>query len=206
MGRADFARELTLFRERAGLSVRSVAKDLGLSPSTVGGYFGGAHLPPVRLLPGLLAACGVADAAAVEALTEELVRLRRMSSGQGARVSPYRGLACFEPEQADVFFGREEVTARLYQRLDERRRAGRPLVVVVGPSGSGKSSVLRAGLVPLLGRERGGGVVLFPPRAHPLTQLATPLAPLAEQRVARIVEALWSDPAAAAALVREPLA
>ncbi|MBV9808635.1 MAG: protein kinase [Solirubrobacterales bacterium] len=55
---------------------------------------------------------------------------------------PYRGLLAFEPENRDYFFGREAVVAELIARLAPGR-----LVAVVGASGSGKSSVLRAGLI-----------------------------------------------------------
>ncbi|MEU1292023.1 helix-turn-helix domain-containing protein [Streptomyces sp. NPDC005840] len=203
--RAAFARELTSFREHAGLSVREIAKLLDQRASTVGGYFGGRHLPPVRLLPVLLEACGVTDTQTVAALTDDLVRLRQTSYGRARGVSPYRGLASFEPEQADLFFGREEATARLRRRLAERQAAGRPLVLVVGASGSGKSSLLRAGLVPALRAEGRARVELFTPRAHPLTELAARLAPGAGRPVPEIVEALRSDPGACARFVSEPL-
>ena len=55
---------------------------------------------------------------------------------------PYRGLLAFEPEDRDYFFGREEVVEELLGRLAPGR-----LVAVVGASGSGKSSVLRAGVI-----------------------------------------------------------
>ena len=55
---------------------------------------------------------------------------------------PYRGLLAFEPEDTEYFFGREPVVEELIGRLAPRR-----LVALVGPSGSGKSSVLRAGLI-----------------------------------------------------------
>ena len=55
---------------------------------------------------------------------------------------PYRGLLAFEPEDRNYFFGREEVVGELLARL-----ASRTLVAVVGASGSGKSSVLRAGVI-----------------------------------------------------------
>ncbi|MCF0085839.1 MULTISPECIES: AAA family ATPase [unclassified Streptomyces] len=203
--RAEFARVLTSFKEHAGLSVRELAKTLDLRPSTVGGYFGGRHLPPIRLLPVLLEACGITDAMMVEALTEDLIRLRQTSSGRGSAVSPYRGLASFEPEQVHLFFGREETTARLRRRLARRQEAGRPLMFVVGPSGSGKSSVLRAGLVPQLEAEEGARVVLFTPQSHPLTELAARLAPSAGRPVPEIVEELRSDPARSARFAPAPL-
>ena len=55
---------------------------------------------------------------------------------------PYRGLLAFEPEDRHLFFGREEVVADLLSRVARGR-----LLAVVGPSGSGKSSLLRAGVL-----------------------------------------------------------
>ena len=58
---------------------------------------------------------------------------------------PYRGLEAFGEEDAPYFFGRDADIAQLVDAV-----AGRPLVAVAGPSGSGKSSLVRAGLVPRL--------------------------------------------------------
>jgi hypothetical protein len=60
-------------------------------------------------------------------------------------VCPYKGLARFEADDAEFYFGRERLTAELVARL-----VGAGLVGVIGPSGSGKSSLLRAGLLPAL--------------------------------------------------------
>jgi len=67
---------------------------------------------------------------------------------------PYRSLASYGPADADLFVGRERLVAELTARVLDRR-----LVAVVGASGSGKSSIVRAGLVPLVrsGRLPGGG-------------------------------------------------
>jgi hypothetical protein len=56
---------------------------------------------------------------------------------------PYRGLPRFEPKDADVFFGREKLASRLLELTCTRR-----VTAVFGPSGSGKSSPMRAGLTP----------------------------------------------------------
>jgi WD40 repeat protein/serine/threonine protein kinase len=61
------------------------------------------------------------------------------------RSCPYKGLASFQPEDASVFFGREDVVGDLLRRLQTNR-----VLVVAGPSGSGKSSLVRAGLLPAL--------------------------------------------------------
>jgi WD40 repeat protein/DNA-binding SARP family transcriptional activator len=86
-------------------------------------------------------------------------------------VCPFKGLASYEEHDAEYFFGRERLIAELVARL-----VGAPLLGVVGPSGSGKSSVVRAGLLPALA----GGVlpgseaweqVLIRPGEHPLDEL-----------------------------------
>ena len=88
---------------------------------------------------------------------------------------PYKGLARFEASDADNFFGRERLVAELVARVSEAS-----LVTVVGPSGSGKSSLLRAGLLPALaagvlaGAEPWRTVALCP-GAHPTEELATRL-------------------------------
>jgi DNA-binding SARP family transcriptional activator len=69
------------------------------------------------------------------------------------RRNPYKGLRPFAEADAGDFFGRESLVARLHERLGEVARGGHCLLVV-GPSGSGKSSVLRAGLLPCLRPER----------------------------------------------------
>ncbi|MCD6014638.1 MAG: transcriptional activator domain [Solirubrobacterales bacterium] len=94
-------------------------------------------------------------------------------------VCPFRGLAPFEAGQAEYFFGRERLVAALVARL-----VGSALLAVFGPSGSGKSSLLRAGLLPALangvlpGSER-WRQVLIRPGAHPLAELGRALERLA---------------------------
>jgi DNA-binding SARP family transcriptional activator/ABC-type glycerol-3-phosphate transport system substrate-binding protein/energy-coupling factor transporter ATP-binding protein EcfA2 len=68
--------------------------------------------------------------------------------------NPYKGLRSFGELDSADFFGRETLIGRLIDRLSEVMEAGR-FLTVVGPSGSGKSSVVRAGLIPAL---RGGAI------------------------------------------------
>jgi hypothetical protein len=95
------------------------------------------------------------------------------------RRSPYPGLAPFAAQDAAVFFGREPETARLVELLQPtlQRGPGR-FVAVVGPSGSGKSSLLRAGLLPRLDRLPERWVLLPPllPGRQPTANLAGCLA------------------------------
>lgn len=87
-----------------------------------------------------------------------------------ASVCPYRGLDPFREEDARFFVGREAFVCTLLEKIGQR-----PLVGVVGASGSGKSSVVLAGLVPSL-RQRADGRVweigIMRPGSHPLRQLA----------------------------------
>jgi WD40 repeat protein len=86
-----------------------------------------------------------------------------------ARGAPYRGLASFEQGDAHLFFGREDVTERLVAAVaDDADFHDLPLVLV-GSSGAGKSSVLRAGLLPRLT----GPAAVFEPTAEPLAALKT---------------------------------
>jgi energy-coupling factor transporter ATP-binding protein EcfA2 len=62
---------------------------------------------------------------------------------------PYKGLDVFEEEDADLFFGRERLVEDLVSRVKESRA-----IFITGPSGSGKSSLVRAGLIPALKAER----------------------------------------------------
>ncbi|WP_344443207.1 helix-turn-helix domain-containing protein [Kitasatospora nipponensis] len=89
---------------------------------------------------------------------------------------PYPGLASFGPHDAHWFAGRDEALTALLDRLAER--AGRGPLALVAPSGAGKSSLLRAGLVPVLRRSGataqhadGWRAVVCTPTAHPLAEL-----------------------------------
>src|SRR4051812_4157340 len=94
--------------------------------------------------------------------------------------SPYPGLMPFAPEDAAVFFGRQAETHRLMELLTPtlQRGPGR-FVAVIGPSGSGKSSLLHAGLLPRLARSPERWLVVPPlrPGGQPTTALAGCLTP-----------------------------
>ncbi|MBT3345563.1 MAG: AAA family ATPase [Gemmatimonadetes bacterium] len=72
--------------------------------------------------------------------------------GLGQGENPFPGLRPFGLEQHHLFFGRDQQVRALHQRLDRNR-----FLAVLGPSGSGKSSLIRAGLVPALHNDAGDG-------------------------------------------------
>ena len=90
---------------------------------------------------------------------------------------PYPGLRPFEPDEAMKFYGRETHTVELLRRLSENR-----FIAVVGSSGSGKSSLVRAGLLPALYRGRLIGatsqwrICMMRPGDAPMKSLAESLA------------------------------
>ena len=150
------------------------------------------------------AAAGRSDLSEVEAeLTGKVIDLQlvreqaRVLSGPvtPARVAaegicPFKGLASFEPVDADYFFGRERLVAELVARL-----VGAGFLGIVGPSGSGKSSVLRAGLLPALA----GGVLpgsggwrrlLLRPGERPLEELRRVLVSGARDPLAEALDTL----------------
>ncbi|HEY7422004.1 MAG TPA: BTAD domain-containing putative transcriptional regulator [Gaiellaceae bacterium] len=88
------------------------------------------------------------------------------SSSPEALVCPFKGLAPFEPDDHDLFFGRERLVGELMARLESAN-----FLVLTGPSGSGKSSLLRAGLLPSLDGRR----VVVRPGLRPAVELARAL-------------------------------
>ncbi|NJR72868.1 MAG: ATP-binding protein [Scytonema sp. CRU_2_7] len=83
---------------------------------------------------------------------------------------PYHGLSAFGEKDADFFFGREKFIADLVEAVNSK-----PLVPVVGASGSGKSSVVFAGLIPRLRSVRNVGIVSFRPGKNPFDAMAIAL-------------------------------
>jgi DNA-binding SARP family transcriptional activator len=109
----------------------------------------------------------------------------RASDGQpdappsGPPSNPYKGLLAFGEVDAGDFFGRERLVERLIARLGSTGSVGR-FVAVVGPSGSGKSSAVGAGLLPALrsGALPGSGewfIAQMTPSRHPYEELAAAL-------------------------------
>ena len=133
-----------------------------------------------------------------------------LATVSGVIDSPYRGLAAFEERDAAFFFGREAAATQVLARMS-RQLDGAGLLVVSGVSGAGKSSLLRAGVLPRL---RGTGLVsapraaswpclFFTPARAPLEELAVRVAGLAGVDAATVRRELTADPAAFALIARQ---
>lgn len=199
--------QLRQLREHAGNpSYRLLARRAHYSASTLADAAKGDRLPSLEVTLGYVQACGgdpaewrarwsaISEAAAASGTAETT-----------AQRCPYQGLTAFQPEQAELFFGRTELVERLWARVDRRC-----LTAVVGASGSGKSSLLRAGLLGAITADRGLAqrwqTMLLTPTECPLEALAAEVAKLTGQDAPEIRKDLAADPAALDIAVRSALA
>jgi len=83
-------------------------------------------------------------------LEKEIVTRKRPSRARYWKSNPFRGMLLFDFEHAPVFRGRTKAVGEVLDALKKQASAKRPLVLVLGASGSGKSSLVRAGVLPLL--------------------------------------------------------
>jgi hypothetical protein len=140
-----FAADLRTLRDQAGgRTYRQLGTRAHYSATTLSDAAGGRKLPSLAVTLAYVQACD-GDPRVWESrwreVAAEVAPSEAPPSDHGT--PPYAGLAAFRPEDADRFFGRERTLDDLVGRLSDRR-----LVGVFGASGAGKSSLLRAGLVP----------------------------------------------------------
>ncbi|MFG3255979.1 DNA-binding protein [Streptomyces sp. NPDC048172] len=176
-----FAYELRKLRQEAGgPTYRRLAARCDYSVTTLSQAAAGDRLPSLSVALAYATACGGDreewERRWREASEEETARATAPTAPEDeTEEPPYRGLARFEPGDEAAFHGRTALTAELLELVRDKRFAA-----VFGPSGSGKSSLLRAGLIPRLrgegdGREEGddGGVArpaavrILTPGPHP---------------------------------------
>ena len=115
-------------------------------------------------------------------------------------VNPYKGLRSFQEADAGEFCGRAELVTHLVERV-----AAGPFVTVVGPSGSGKSSLVHAGVIPEF-RRRGALVVSMVPGSHPLVELEVALRRVATVEDEATIGARLRTPGGLVAVARDLVA
>ncbi|MFE1874702.1 hypothetical protein ACFW9N_28110 [Streptomyces sp. NPDC059496] len=198
-----FAADLRTLRETAGRPpYRALAKRAHYSSTTLSDAAGGNTFPSLAVTLAYVEAChgdrhawetrwhAVATEIAASAHPDENAQTSRQNA-------PYAGLSAFQPEDADRFFGRERLTTEVLTKVRERR-----FLTVFGPSGSGKSSLLRAGLV-ARARASGWPVILFTPGPHPMEECAIHLATATGQAPGTLAAELLDDPGALHLRIRQ---
>jgi WD40 repeat protein/transcriptional regulator with XRE-family HTH domain len=210
----SFAGLLRQLRAEARLTQEELAEAAGLSVGSVSNLERGinrtAQKDTAVLLAGALGLAGpavglfVAAARGKAPAADVLVAARGGAAPQplGVAGSPYCGLKAFEEQDAGLFFGREAAAAEVLDRMS-RLLGGVGLLVVSGVSGAGKSSLLRAGVLPRL---RAAGLpavpgaawwprVVFTPTRAPLDELALRAGVLAGADAAVVRRELEGAPA-----------
>ncbi|MFI9235685.1 helix-turn-helix domain-containing protein [Streptomyces sp. NPDC053079] len=198
--------ELRRLRHERGVSLAQLAKMAFYSK----GYLSKVENGEKLLSLELARACD--QSLETGGLLEKIVRSTAEADAGSDRerdeACPYRGLSSFDPEDARWFFGRAKATAELVEQLATRLRRFGPLLLTA-PSGAGKSSLLRAGLVPALARGvlpvSGSGtwpVALLTPGERPAEELVGRIAAATGCSRQQLDTALRDSPEALAATVR----
>ncbi|MBP2328269.1 hypothetical protein JOF56_008654 [Kibdelosporangium banguiense] len=184
-----FAGDLRRLRRRAGTpSYRELGRRAHYSAAALAEATAGRRLPSLAVTRAFVRECG-GDVA-------EWTERWRDLSAVPERVDdapPYVGLAAYQAEDAERFFGREAVVASLLELVRER-----PFVGVFGASGSGKSSLLRAGLV----ASWDSPATVVTPGSDPITALALRIAALLDRPVADVRSELAAGTDALRTLLR----
>ena len=208
----SFAGLLRRLRAGARLTQEELAAAAGVSARSVSNLERGinrtAHKDTAVLLAGALGLTGPVAELFVAAARGNVAPARVLAATRGAGPrpgavtgSPYRGLAAFGEQDAALFFGREAATIEVLERMS-RHLAGTGLLVVSGVSGAGKSSLLRAGVLPRIRAEGLAAApasaswpcLVFTPTRAPLDELALRVAPLAGADAAAVRRGLAADP------------
>ena len=203
----SLAADLRRLRNEAGRpTYRVLSARAHYSVATLSAAAAGHRLPSLAVTLAYVRACG-GDPAEWERRWHEVAAELAADAAAGAgeaglddERAPYAGLAAFQADDAERFFGRERLVEELLERLVRRR-----VVAVFGASGAGKSSLLRAGLVAGLSGQ-GRRTLLFTPGPHPLEECAIQLAGATGGTPGQLHTELVADPRNLHRLVRQALA
>lgn len=172
-----FVGELRDLRRTAGNpSYRELARRAHYAPTTFSSAVSGYRLPTLEVTLAFVSACE-GDVVRWEErwrLADSQARAAATRSTEGVGRAPFRGLGAYQPHHAEWFFGRDHLINKLIGMLSVRRT-----VVVSGTSGTGKSSLLRAGLMPRLGAlpvRPAFLPILMTPGRHPVAELSRRIA------------------------------
>ena len=174
---------LRFLRRRAGITQMELSIAVGYSDAQICRLEQNLRLPDPptiesRFVPALL----LEDEPQAVARLMELAATVRREDAPEPGMCPYKGLEFFDEADAGLFVGREALSAKLAERVlslaSKREMGENKFLAIVGASGSGKSSLVRAGLVPALRWNKSSAnwqIYVFTPTAHPLESLAVTL-------------------------------
>jgi WD40 repeat protein/transcriptional regulator with XRE-family HTH domain len=184
----SFGDLLKFLRRRQHLTQLELSISVGYSEAQISRLEKNQRLPDLTAIKALfIPALQIEDDPQVTARFLELAQSARQEDAPALGISPYKGLLFFDEADADLFFGREALTAQLTRHvMDLAMDASTRFLAVVGASGSGKSSLVRAGLAVAL-RRAGWDVRVFTPTASPLRVLEANLDVVRLQDAERIL-------------------
>ena len=164
---------LKYLRRREHLTQLELSISVGYSEAQISRLEQNQRLPDLAALKALfIPALHLENEPKLTARILQLAQVARQEEAPVPGVAPYKGLLFFDRADSDMFFGREVLTAHLADRVtDLATEASSRFLAIVGASGSGKSSLLRAGLAMALQRA-GWEIHIFTPTVHPLKILA----------------------------------
>jgi WD40 repeat protein len=198
----SFGDLLRFLRRRTGLTQLEFSNSVGYSGAQISRLEQNQRLPDLTTIKArFVLALGLEDEPKAVARLLELAADVRREDAPALGLCPYKGLNYFDENDADLFVGREAVTARLTDRVlaltvEGKRNHEVRFLAIVGASGSGKSSLVRAGLMPALhwnARSAEWPMHVLTPGAHPLESLAAGLTESAEA-AARLMADLVREP------------
>ena len=197
----DFLRFL---RRRLGITQIELANAVGYSDTQISRLEQNLRLPDIPTIEArFVSALGLEDEPKAVARLLELAANVRREDAPALGLCPYKGLNYFDESDADLFVGREALTARVTKRILSLALHGVPeeerFLAIVGASGSGKSSLVRAGLISALRWNKTStdwSIHVLTPTAHPLDSLAAALTHESNSvaAIATLMDDLGHDP------------
>ena len=191
---------LRFLRRRVGLTQTELARTVGYSHTQISRLEQNLRLPDIPAIQSRFV-----SALILEEQPKAVARLLHLAANVSREdapalgLCPYKGLNYFEESDADLFVGREALTTKLVERVlfmavDESSNSR--FLAVVGASGSGKSSLVRAGLIAALRWNQASTdwhIHLMTPTEHPLKNLAATLSDEMDVAAATLIENLVRD-------------
>lgn len=169
---STFGELLKYLRRKEQLTQLELSIKVGYSEAQISRLEKNQRLPDVTGVKALfIPALNLKDEPEFATRLLELAESARQADAPTPGVAPYKGLLYFDESDTELFFGRELLTAQLTKHvIDQTLAEPDRFLAVIGASGSGKSSLVRAGLAVSL-RKAGWGLLIFTPTTHPLHQL-----------------------------------